>query len=349
MADKPCDLSERHPGGSSRFRPIRRAAIVALVVLMVPVLPFAYGAAELFVEDIGAVSASAHGDGDDGLWLGHAWVDGRHSASDVDSLVSRVREAGIRDVFVHVGPLTARGTLDPGLRPNARWLVAALHQRLPNLRVQAWLGGVAGAGGINLDNSATRENIVTAAGQVLRDGFDGIHYDLEPVPDGDPGLLALLAQTGPVTAAAHAVLSIAADQIEPIPGLARPAQWVLGRSHFWSTDYLRAIASTVNMVAIMAYDSGVPIEAAYSGYIRVQTELALETVRSSVTLLIGLPAYHTDEPGHTDAETVAAAVRGVRLAVDGGIDRPFGVALYADFSATPADWDAYQTGWVRPG
>ena len=77
--------------------------------------------------------------------------------------------------------------------------------------------------------------------------------------------------------------------------------------------------------------------------------LALETVPSSVTLLIGLPAYHTDEPGHTDAETVAAAVRGVRLAVDGGIDRPFGVALYADFSATPADWDAYQTGWVRPG
>lgn len=43
---------------------------------------------------------------------------------------------------------------------------------------------------------------------------------------------------------------------------------------------------------------------------------------------------------------VTAAVRGVRLAI-GSAERPrFGVALYADFAATEADWDAYRTDWL---
>jgi hypothetical protein len=81
----------------------------------------------------------------------------------------------------------------------------------------------------------------------------------------------------------------------------------------------------------------------------VQTELALAAVPPSVGLLIGLPAYHTNETGHTNAETVAAAIRGVRLAVGPTTRRSFGVALYAEFSATQADWDAYLSDWARPG
>jgi hypothetical protein len=29
-------------------------------------------------------------------------------------------------------------------------------------------------------------------------------------------------------------------------------------------------------------------------------------------------------------------------------DRPFGVAVYVDFAATPADWAAYRSDWVSP-
>jgi hypothetical protein len=78
-----------------------------------------------------------------------------------------------------------------------------------------------------------------------------------------------------------------------------------------------------------------------------QTNLALRAIPADVTLLMGLPAYHTDELGHTDAETVAAAIRGVRLALR-GTDRVVGVAFYAEFAATPWDWAAYQRDWVRP-
>jgi hypothetical protein len=69
-----------------------------------------------------------------------------------------------------------------------------------------------------------------------------------------------------------------------------------------------------------------------------------------VALLIGLPAYHdAHNLGHSSsAETVAAALRGVRLALPAGTpaDRAFGVALYVDFAATPSDWAAYFSAWA---
>jgi hypothetical protein len=54
--------------------------------------------------------------------------------------------------------------------------------------------------------------------------------------------------------------------------------------------------------------------------------------------------------GHfSSAETVSAAIRGVRLAISPAPpDRPLGVALYVDFTATAQDWAQYQAGWNRP-
>ncbi|MDH6580595.1 hypothetical protein [Kitasatospora sp. MAP5-34] len=79
-----------------------------------------------------------------------------------------------------------------------------------------------------------------------------------------------------------------------------------------------------------------------------QTALALEATPPGVDLLLGLPAYWDDTFGHRgSAETVAAAVRGARLSL--GRHAPgrqtFGLALYADFSATLADWAAFRDGW----
>ena len=79
--------------------------------------------------------------------------------------------------------------------------------------------------------------------------------------------------------------------------------------------------------------------------------MALSTVPANVELLIGVPAFHTADPGHwNNAETMAAALDGVRLGLGGHPhSRPFGVALYVDFAATPADWTTYRTDWLSPG
>jgi hypothetical protein len=286
--------------------------------------------------------------GSDGLWLGHAWIGGGRTTHDLGTLAARLRDTGIRDVFVHVGPLSNDGSLNPALRPRARWLLTGLHRIVPRVRIQAWLGDLVGSGHLNLADRATRARILRADVQVLTEGFDGIHYDMEPVPSGDRGYLELLAATHALTRACHAVLSVAADQIEPLAHLHTLQQWITGQPHWWSRAYLHAIASRADEIALMIYDTSVPTTAAYSGYVRLETQSALAAVPLHVILQIGLPAYHDSEPGHTRGETVAAAIRGVRLALGvHPLRRPVGVALYADYTATAADWTAYLTGWAH--
>jgi hypothetical protein len=226
----------------------------------------ASGCVALLVEDHGTPSAAAHGSWHDAEWLGHAWVDGRKQQSDVDGLAAAVRSTGIRDLFVHTGPFRDDGTLDAGVRPQARWLINALHAALPDVRVQAWLGAHPVPGQLHLDSPTTRGRLLAAVGQVLDDGFDGVHYDFEPVEDGNSDLVTLLAATHRLTRQRHATLSLSASMVAPLPGLAGVAAAPPSRLAVWSPGYLHQLAQQVDQVAVMLYDTGLPTSATYAGY-----------------------------------------------------------------------------------
>ncbi len=53
------------------------------------------------------------------VWLGHAWVDGRNGDAELASLARRIRGTGIRDLYVHAGPLRHDGTLPAKRHPRA--------------------------------------------------------------------------------------------------------------------------------------------------------------------------------------------------------------------------------------
>lgn len=291
---------------------------------------------------------AARSTGHDAEWLGHAWVDGRKGPRDVAALARQLRGTGIRDVMVHAGPYADDGSLDPALRPRARWLVGALHAALPGVRVQAWLGDLVGPGHLDLGSADTRGRVLAGDRAVLADGFDGIHYDFEPVPDGDADLLTMLDATRALTRARHVVLSVSASHLQPVPGLAGPVALLPVRGALWSGGYLRRVATRVDQVALMAYDTGLWDSHAYTGYVRQQTVEALRSVPPDVALLIGAPAYHDENAvHHWRAETVAASLRGIRLALGDRVpDRDFGVALYVDFAASDSDWASFRRDWA---
>jgi hypothetical protein len=304
-------------------------------------------------QDFGAVSPAAHTTGDDALWLGHAWVDGRKGPQDVAALAAQLRGTGISDLFAHIGPLDQRGSLDPALRPQARWFTDAVHHALPGTRVLAWIGDIVGQGDgrLDLEDARTRQRILAGVSSALGDGFDGVHYDFEPVGDADPGYLALLDATHSLVRNTGRMLSVSAEQVEPVPGGRWALEAVIGHGTWWSIGYLRQVASRVDQVAIMSYDSALWSASAYSGFVRDETRIALGSVPRDVGLLIGVPAYKEDSFAHDSAaESTAAGIRGVRLALPNGspTDRSFGVALYVDFAATRADWAAYLSDWVDP-
>jgi hypothetical protein len=342
----------RPAGGTLGWIGARAAAALAVVLVLAGAAGFVLQRA-----DSGPVAGWARSTGHDAVWLGHAWLDGRRGPSALPLLAARIRGSGIGDVYVFSGTLDRSGRLPPGAFARAGAFLAAFHAACPNVRVSAWLGGVTGPGHADLADGATRGHIVAAAAAALHAGFTGVHYDLEPVTNGDLGLLTLLTATRQLRP--HP-LSVAVPKLEPLPGLRLPAQLALRRPVFWTPGYLTQVASRVDQVAVMSYGTGMPFPSWFGGYVERETALALRAVPRQTALVMGLPAYHGSNLGHhPGAETVAAAIHGIRVAVteagrgrDGGKggagEGYVGVALFADYSATSQDWASYLHEWVRP-
>ncbi|TYB58581.1 glycoside hydrolase family 18 protein [Nonomuraea sp. PA05] len=319
-------------------RGLRLLALALAVVLALGGLL----AAALRIQFTGAPAAWAKSTGNDALWLGHAWVDGRRTEQDVQKLAVRLRTTGIKDVYVHSGPFEWDGRLDPAKYPNAGNFVQWMRKHLPGIRISAWLGQAV-KNGLDLDDAASRANVLAGVAAIMKQGYDGIHYNFEPIGDDDAEFLDLLDRTRQHTR----LLSTSTPQIEPFFGMRLTARAVLGHDKYWSEGYFRQVVDRVDQVAIMTYDSFTPSQSLYGGYVARQARLALDLVPDSKALYIGAPAYHDHGvPWLDQAESVAMAAEGARLALsDHGRRERFGLALYVDFAATEEDWREYMLRW----
>ncbi|MEU4831162.1 hypothetical protein [Streptosporangium sp. NPDC023615] len=304
--------------------------------------------ATLTLQFTGTPARWAKTTGHDALWLGHAWVDGRKTARDVRALAARLRRTGIRDVYVHSGPFERDGTLSAAKHPKAADFLRWWRKESPRIRVSAWLGQKVN-GVLDLDDAASRQRVLEGARAIRALGFDGVHYNFEPIGDGDTSFLDLLVRTRAILG--DGLLSTSTPQIEPFP-LVRPvARAVMGHDKYWSPGYFGQVVKLVDQVAIMTYDSYLPYPAVYGGYVVRQSSLALGLVPADKTLLIGAPAYHDHGVSWADsAESVEKAARGARLALTtyGKPRERFGLALYVDFAATKEDWAEYDRFWFKP-
>ena len=293
----------------------------------------------------------ARSGGPNAVWAAHEWVGEPHDAADYDALAEQLQANRITDVFFHVGPLAADGTIDPSLHSNAATLIAELEARLPELRAQAWIGQKEklGGGPLDLDDASVRSTIVETAGVFLELGFDGIHYNIEPVASGNPDLLALLDDTRPIVDAAGAVLSLAADEIEPYPGARRVLRRFLPEAEFWASDYYEAIGARTDQIAVMMYDTRLPYAWAYSTAVTWVTRIAWHSIGTDTVLFIGVPTYDEATGGFDpEAENLRSALIGIARTMPSDRDSPrmFGLAIYADWTTDDAEWALWRRHWL---
>lgn len=293
----------------------------------------------------------ARSGGPNAIWAAHDWVGETHTAAEYDALADRLQANRISDVFFHVGPLAEDGTIDPSLYPNAATLIAELESRLPELRAQAWIGQkeTLGGGPLDLADVSVRSAIVETAGDFLELGFDGIHYNIEPVASGNKALLALLDETRPVVDANDAVLSIAADEIEPYPGARRALKRFFPDAQLWSSDYYEAIAARTDQMAVMMYDTRLPYAWAYSTAVTWVTRLAWYNIGTDTVLFIGVPTYDEETAGFDpEAENLRSALIGIARTMPSDRDSPrmFGLAIYADWTTDDAEWALWRRHWL---
>jgi hypothetical protein len=327
MPGKPADVAG--------FVVARVAAAAAAIVVVFVVAGFV-----LAHQASGPAAGWARSSGQDGLWLGPGWLTGTGpgTAAGRTRLAARIEASGVADVYVPVGRADAAGQLDPA--PPAASFLGWFRRTLPHVTVCAELTGTVGRGQLNLDDGATQQGLVATSRSLLRAGFTGISYDLSPVASGDTGLLTVLGQT---RALHPAVLSVNTPKLEPLSGMALPAALIMGHPVFWTSGYLSQVASRVSQVAVLGFDTGVPLSSWYSGYAEHETAAALRAVPAGTGLVIAAPANGGSN------ESVAATIHGARVALTAagrGRAASFGVGLYTAGTATAADWSAYQADWV---
>ena len=272
-----------------------------------------------------------------GLWLGHRWFTGGASQDDVRQLAAHCQQCGIQELYVHVGPLDAKGQI-PDWKSGV-WL-ATLHQlrtAIPRVQVYAWVGGVTtdvygvGPDTVDLNQRTVVDAVATTACRVDTDGqFDGIHYDMEVIPSGQMGLVALLDITH---RGLSNRLSVAVPMIKPP---------LLPTRDRWTQSFLHDVAAHADEIAVMANESSMPTKTLYRRLLAWEVPTCLASVHGlQCRVVMGVPTYRDRTYSHNPAvehvlTSLTALPGGYRTA---GITSGFqGVAVYAEWTTEPQDW-----------
>ncbi len=287
--------------------------------------------------------------GSNGLWIGHRWYTGREVRTgdrvpeiELGRLVARLRDSGIRYIFVHTGPLLADGSIEDSADP----LFSALNNAYPEGVFLAWLG--ARLENVRLGERNWRQAVVVTIQRLAEEGFDGVHFNLEPLRDGHPGYLELLAEVR-----AHFGDDWIISQATPRSALFGLAVGPL-RRNFWSGGFYRATMDIADQTVLMAYDTRLPLDLAYVAFVRDQTRrlLVWACAARRHEVLIGVPSYH-DVPEYSDPEieNVGNAALGVRSALESlsGTAACFrGVSVYAYWVTDDDEWQQFDEVWRHP-
>ncbi|MGV3614552.1 MAG: hypothetical protein ACO1SV_04370 [Fimbriimonas sp.] len=287
------------------------------------------------------VGGRTHDQGENGIWLRYTWYFGERKPDEVPALARRLKAHGIRDAFFHVRFIRKDGTLAYRHLDRARTLNAALTKEAPAIRSIAWIyaGNPQGTGDVDLANETVRAAMVREAAWLVRDcGFEGVQWDYEICPDGDPSLLKLLEETR------------AALPPGTFLGVSTPIAYSWPLSGFgWSREYFGEVAKRCDGIATMTYDTGMLMPRAYVGLVGSTTENITKWVADAnpdCGVLIGLPTYEEGFFSHNpNAENLRLAMKGVREATP-DVRSFAGIALFADYTMDEQEWEFLKRWWV---
>ena len=284
--------------------------------------------------------------GENGLWLSYTWYFGQYTDAQLSALIARVRREQIRYLYFQVRSLRADGMLQFHY-PAAAWkLTNTLHQALPEVKVLACINVEAEGEHppAPIATAAVRHKALDEAVSLVRDGgFNGIQWDYQTCPDGDPHLLALLSGTRTVLPP-RAPLSACTALWYPSP---------LPRVIGWSDAYFAQVAANCDQLAVMASDTGMYLPRGYVWRVRQQVVHATRAAAQGnpqCRVIIGVPTYLAGRRSHhAHAENLRIALIGVRqgLADPHALPSAFaGIAPFADDTTTAKDWREYEVDWL---
>ena len=292
------------------------------------------------------------------LWIGTEWTYEEHEPEAIADFVEQLHEHDIGTVYAWVSWLQEDGTWR-GAENFAKVRVFAnqLKAVYPEVELHGWISFPANLDedGYRLDDEELQQNIADFSASVVGElGYDGIFLNVEPVWDGDESFLALLRKVRtsvgdevPVSAAIPPDWS-PEDADIPVPPLIVPGT-------VWAKEYKQSVALLTDHMAIMAYNSGLSSAEDYEVWMAYQVATfadAISELGEGTNLLIGIPTYDEELPGHDpEVESVPAALRGL----DEGLSQAGeaavfvqGVAIYAGWTTDEIEWQQFNDWLATP-
>src|SRR3989339_141404 len=284
-----------------------------------------------------------------GLWLQHAWVGNEQETAVIEDLALKLAKYDIKYVYVHTGPFDSDGTIPEERYKFASEFLKILKAKNPDIVALAWVGQVRSE--LDIDDSIIRKNITTTCGELISEtGFDGIHYDIEPIAHEDTAFLTLLEETR-TELGDSAFISVATDEWQPSL-LSDLAGEILDQDikSYWETDYFKSTAETADQIVIMTYDTSLGETEHYEWLVGQQLiYLTQILVDSDAQLLIGIPTYEDDkESFDPEVENMETGLKGVVQGLNNkrtNVSVFTGVAIYADWETDESEWGIYENLW----
>jgi len=279
------------------------------------------------------------------IWIGHGWLgndawfarNGRdpaefRSEAKISALLRKLADNRIMTVYPHLCPARFDGRIaaydDAQVE---RFLDFAEKYRI---KVIPWIGGVLGESA-RPDDERWRRNFVVSVGELLtgHPRLAGVQINIEPLPGGSADLLRLLDELRPVME--RKTLSVAAYP--------PPTRWHRFPDLHWRLAYLNRVARHCDQLAVMMYDTAIPLEKFYIKLMTAWTRQLVGAVcPTGCELLLGIPAYEDAGVGyhHPRVENIGSALRGI--SASGRLDRIGGIAIYCEWEMTDAKWQRWR-------
>lgn len=292
---------------------------------------------------------------DNAAWIRHQWFSEPQNSEQTEQMARMLEKMQISTVFIHVGPMDSRGNIP--LHDRSIWLEnrRLLKNRMPSLKILAWLGGVnaskfgPGDDTLNLADERLLSSIADTAG-ILTDKcrFDGVHLNIEPLSDNETAFVELLQRIRRKTGGR--ILSVASPHIIGYELMADGVRTASkGKVALWGPAFYRRVAANCDQIALMGYDSINQTDATYKKFIAYQIKHISEALQgTSCKLLVGLPTYEEKTFCHNPkVETLKIGLEGtiIGLSRTDNTDVFQGVAIYALWTTDEGEISQYQSIW----
>ena len=275
------------------------------------------------------------------IWIGHGWLgdDAWFARNDRDPaefrseekisvLLRKLADNRIKTVYPHLCPARPNGKIAACDDAQVERFLDLAEKH--GIKVIPWIGGVRGESARPNDD-AWRRNFIASADELLKKHprLAGVQINIEPMPSGDADLLRLLDELRPVVA----------DRTLSVAAYPPPTKWHRFPDVHWRLEYINRVARHCGQLAVMMYDTAIPLEKFYVELMTDWTRQLVGAVRQTdCELLLGIPAYEDAGVGyhHPRAENISSALRGISAA--GRNERIGGIAIYCEWEMDDAKW-----------